>query len=436
MAAKKPAKKSTKKSAKKPALRVGFGLADVTPPLPFPMAGYVHKQERLAVEVRDPLTARAVAFSDGKKTAVVASVDLLLISIPLREGVRARLVERGVKIDGLLLSATHTHSSTGAFVDRPSTKPFMGVYRPAIFEQLVAGITDAVAEAVADLQAATLTFGQTQTTNLNWNRRHKDGPVDRAMMLLTAKRKGPDVHVISFGAHPVVVAEREHYAASADYPAELCKTFENRGDRAMFVVGPVGGVNVLFPEGPMDLDVHMELLLRLMREQMADAAKAAKPVKLGKGVSFGLGQTRLSIATPALFPPRLAWLDALAMPLRLYVRRFASRSVSEDGLTEVPVVRVGDVVYTGYPADLGAGVGLATRRIIEEAGLHVGAVASQTGDYVGYVHMPDDYERYENEDKVARWLTIYENAMAFTGRDTGLNLLEGFKRAFAAALEK
>jgi hypothetical protein len=120
----------------------------------------------------------------------------------------------------------------------------------------------------------------------------------------------------------------------------------------------------------------------------------------------------------------------------LYARRFARGAVREGESTQVPVVRAGELIFTGFPADLGAGVGLAARRQIEEAGFRAAAVASQTGDYVGYVHLPDDYERYEEDNKEMRGMTIYENALALTGRDTGLRLLEAFGRGLAAVQRK
>lgn len=423
---------TTKKATGKRKIRVGYGQADITPEQPFPLAGYVHRQERLADRVRDPLLARAAAFSDGKNTVAVTVVDLLLISAPLREAVEQKLAERSVDLAGLVLSATHSHSAAGGFVDRPSASAFMGRYRSYIFDGLVEGIAAAVAAAVKDLAPAELTWGVTQTANLNWNRRHKDGPVDRALSVVTVQRsRKKNLRIVTFGAHPVVVAEREHHAASACWPGDLCRSIEAEGDRAMVIVGPVGGVNVFFPEGPMEVETHMSLLLRLLREELDKAQAAAVPVKATKGVGFGLGETRIQVATPRLFPDRLAWLDTLALPLRLYVRHFARGAVRDGEIAQVPVARVGELIFTGFPADLGAGVGLAARRHIEEQGLRPAAIASQTGDYVGYVHLPDDYERFETENKDQRGMTIYENAMGWPGRQMGLDLLEAFRRGLA-----
>lgn len=409
---------------------VGFGKREITPPSPFPMAGMAGRTERLAERVRDPLQARALAFGDGQAVALVVSADLLLITSVLREAVEKRLREDGVAYEGLLLTATHTHSSTGGYWDVPSARLFMGRYRPEIFASLVEKIAAAAAAAVGDLSPADLSFGETQTTYLNYNRRHAEGPVDRALGVLDIKRQAGDVGVVFFGAHPVVVGFRDYHTASADYPGELIGSIEADGGAGMFVVGPVGGVNVLFPEGPLDTDVHLALLARLMREEVDRARAAAAPVEPGP-VAFASAGMSVEIAMPRLLPDRLAWADALLYPLRLWVRRFARRGLTEGHTTSVPVVRVGNLVFTGFPADLGAGVGLAARRLIEERSLRAAVVASQTGDYVGYVHLPPEYQQFDGGDLSTLWLNVYENGMSFGGRQVGRRLLETLAKALA-----
>jgi Neutral/alkaline non-lysosomal ceramidase, N-terminal len=412
-------------------IRAGFGVADITPPLPFPMAGMGDKKERLATKVRDPLMARALAFSDGKKTVAILAADLLMITADLRHAVDALLAKRKVKIDGVQLSGTHTHSAPGGFLDREASKLFMGTYRPAIFELLVERFTDAIEAAVKDLAAADLTFGEVQTVGLNYNRRHPDGPIDRTLGLLTIKRRKKNIRLAMFGAHPVVAAFREYNVASADYPGMIIRQFEAEGDHGMFLVGPVGGVNVLFPEGPMDLEFHLNLLTGLLREQIDLAGKAATPI-IGSDVDFAAGETTIKPTMPRLFPDSKVWADVLALPLRLWVKRFGRKNLGESMVTRVPVVRIGDLVFTGMPADLGAGVGLAARERIEKAGYRCAVVASQTDDYVGYVHLPAEYQQFNSEDKAAMWMTIYENGLGLGGRDVGRDLLKAFDTALAA----
>jgi hypothetical protein len=416
--------------ARRRGLAAGFAKRDFTPPLPFPLAGIAGKKERLAETVHDPLFARALALGDGKKTAVIVSADLLIITEGLRLAVERRLHELGVAYDGLLLAATHTHSSTGGYWDAPSAKLFLGAYRPAIFAALVENIAAAAAGAVADLQPAELRFGETQTTYLNYNRRHPQGPIDRTVGALAIARPGKNIRVACFGAHPVVVAFRELHAASADYPGAVAQTIEAEGDEALFLVGPVGGVNVLFPEGPLALAAHLPLLARLLREALDQALAAATPVR-GGDVAFAAGEAALRLATPRLFPDRLAWLDALALPLRLYARHFGRGGKLEGRRPRVPAARVGDLVFAGFPADLGAGVGLAARQAIAARGWRTAVTASHTDDYLGYVHLPAEYQQFETVDREAMWNSIYENAMAFGGRGMGEELLGALGRALA-----
>lgn len=418
----------SKTEKSKPAYNVGFGKQDITPPLPFPMAGIAVREGRPAKSVHDPLWARALAFFDGTTTAVVLSADLLLISEPLRDAVHKTVTERGGHLDGLLITATHTHSSTGGYLDRDVTKLFMGPFDPDIEALLVNGMAVAVLQALEDLSPSKIAFGEVQTEGLNYNRRHKLGPIDRTLGVLSISRREKDIQVVTFGAHPVVAAFRDYNAASADYPGELIREIEKGGDHAMFIVGPVGAVNVLYPEGPMELDVHLRLLKTLFMEKIDQARQGMLPTK-GTEVAFAYEEVTLTPGYPKLFVEGKEWADILAFPLRIYLHRFAKKSLGQQRRARVLVLRVGDLIITGFPADLGAGVGLAAKEIIAKSGLRTVVVASQTDDYVGYVHMPPDYSRFEWDDKDARWMTIYENAMAFTGRDTGTRLIEAFSKA-------
>lgn len=414
-------------------IRLGYAKGDITPPLPFPMAGYLHKQERLAERVRDPLCARVAVFDDGQRVLALILVDLLAITHVLREAVAERIRAKGVSLDGFLLTATHTHSAAGGYWEPKNTWGFMGRFRPELFEHLVEGIATTVAAAAAEPRPATLTFGAVPTEGLNFNRRHADGPVDRAFTAMTFTwDDGRRLRIFSFGGHPVIVSERDHHAASACWPGTLARTFEEEGDEAMVLVGPVGGVNVLHPEGPMEVEVHLRLVTRLLREQ-ADAALAqAEPVE-DLTLGFGVGEAAVDVVRPRLFPRRLGWADALIYPFRMWLQRFGRKALPKGHRTQVPVLKVGDVVFTGFPADVGAGVGLAARRIIDEQGLRTGAVASQTSDYVGYVHMPEDYELLNWDDKFLRGMTIYENGLGFGGRDMGTKLVAAFEAALAGA---
>ena len=54
-------------------LKAGFARVDITPPMGSFMPGYF--KDRRAKEVLDPLQINCVAFSDGKRKALVMQVD-------------------------------------------------------------------------------------------------------------------------------------------------------------------------------------------------------------------------------------------------------------------------------------------------------------------------------------------------------------------------
>ena len=423
----------TTTQAKPGDLRVGFAKQDITPPLPFPLAGMVDKKGRMADRIRDPLYARALVMTQGKKTVAVVCCDILLITAVLREAAQKAILNKGLTLDGLMLSATHTHSGVGAYWDSPSAAMFMGKYSPPVFDRIVAGICDVVIAAAANREPGELYFGETRTDGLNYNRRHKDGPIDPDLGVLTIRRKSKDIRVVAFGAHPVVVAFREYNSVSACWPGELIKAVEADGPEGMFITGPVGGVNVLFPEGPMKLDTHMGLLIPLLQKQVALAVENQEPVQ-GNPLAYAAGETIIHVTLPKLFPDSKAWADVLAYPLRLWVRKFGKGGLRDGKPARFSVVRIGDLILTGFPADLGAGVGLSAKARIKQAGFRTLVVASQTDDYVGYVHLPPEYQQFESKDKAAMWMNIYENAMAFGGRQVGTHMLAALDTALSQVL--
>jgi neutral ceramidase len=91
-------------------LQAGFAERDITPPKPFPMAGYFH--ERLSEGTADPLLARAAVFSDGRSQAAIVVCDLIGIWTDFSEVVRQRASRQtGIPTAAIVVSATHSHTA-------------------------------------------------------------------------------------------------------------------------------------------------------------------------------------------------------------------------------------------------------------------------------------------------------------------------------------
>lgn len=409
-------------------MQAGFAHHDITPPLPCPLAGMVVKGGRTAERVRDPLFARAAAFSDGERTVCLVSADLLIHHAAFTAAIEERIARAGQRFDALLLAATHTHSAPGGYWDAPSAISFMGEFRRDLFDALADGLAAAALDAARDLRPATLSLGVTRAPALNWNRRHPDGPVDDHVAVLLVDRDDGRHRLVSFGAHPVILSEKDTLAVSADFPGEVVRALAADGAGAIYVTGPVGGVSPLWPPHVKDAESHVALMRDALLARVREAEAAATPVT-DPGVAGTVVTRRLHIRTPKLFPQSWWPADLLALPARLWMKRFVQRGVGEHPRAPVTVLRLGDVVIAGFPADMGPDVSLAVRAHAARNDLRLFVAASHCNDFVGYVHLPPAYELPPRRGEDYASLTIYENAMGACGREVGAGFVEQFDEA-------
>jgi hypothetical protein len=404
-------------------LEAGWSRVDITPKEPVPLAGYTHWKERLSMRVRDPLYVRALAFREGATTAVELVYDLLLVTEELRAGIAGRLSDTGA---GVLVNATHTHSSMGGIWDSFLARRFMGKPRPWVVKHLLDSGERAAREAIAALQPAEARSASAVLPGLNGNRRDPAGPKDEELTVLRLVRGGDEAIVFSYPAHPVIVAERDHHAISADFPGEAVRLLERDVAFAAYVQGSLGGVDVLFPpDKAMPADVNV----RLMAEPLAIAALNLARVSARPGPSrVAFAAEDLALGAPdsrPFFDDELRRL--VDLPLRVLLNNLVA---AVPRVARVRGVRVGNWAVAGTPADLGVTIGLAGKDAARRAGIADPVVASQCDGYVGYLHRRDDYRKAPPGSHLG--MARYENAMNFFGRDTGERVLAAVEKVFAA----
>lgn len=405
-------------------LLVGYGEVEITPPRGTHLAGVVARRGRKAERLRDRLCARALFLATPEGSAVLVVADLLLITSALHAAVAARL---GIAPERLLLAATHNHSGPGQYWDLRRGALFMGPYRQELFDRLAAALAEAGARARGAAAPARAAAAAVEVVGASANRRQRLGPVDPELALVRFDcGAAPPISLVCFGAHPVVGCEREPHTCSADFPGELCRRLERRGDRAIFFTGAVGGTSPLFPEFPLTLDQHLTLLGDLLERAAERAARRLEPLSPAP-LEVAAIPVVLSPPTSRIFPQpgaRYAVAEAALTPVRRWLRRMAEEARSETA-TRLGWLRLGRLAWLGTPADLGVNAALALKRTMRAAGVRNPLVGSQCNDYVGYVHMPDDYRRIPQRG--FRWLAAYENAMSLSGHDAG--------QRFVAALQ-
>jgi len=242
--------------------RTGFARADITPPLGVPMAGYTFL--RKASAIRDNLELNVLAVSDGQKTAVILTADLLdLQDNDLALVMRRRIAAAAdVPVEAVYLHCTHTHLSP-AFgkADPNGETSFDG--DAAYCESLIEKACVAAKAAVADLVPATIAVGCAEAKRISFIRRFrmKDGGIrtnpgvnnpdilepigqaDETVQVIRFKREGRDeIVAVNFGTHPDTVGGD---AISADWPGFARRSVEKAIDGVKCIIfnGALGDVN-------------------------------------------------------------------------------------------------------------------------------------------------------------------------------------------------
>ena len=397
----------------------GYSRKPLPVTLPMPLAGHVTRKERMATFMRDPLEATAVVLESGGKLYAILAVDMLVVIEGLFVEVEGRLKEAG--FDGLYLTASHTHSGIGAYYDAKGIGYFMGNFRKEWKDNLVDTLVATALEARAEKKPVQdVRFGRAIVPGITMNRRDVRAVGDDRVVTLEFVRKGGDPLVVfSTSGHPVVVSCNRPELASADYPGELRKKFHSMGHRPLFLPGALGGVNILFPEMELDLDIHMDMVTRQLFDGLKEALDGGKSVDVPE-ITYDMERLSFNICFPPTAMKNAPFSVAMKGLVASTVGYLYSRKVSPPTvMAPATILRIGSVVLAGMPADFGLMATLDLRNRIETTfGLESG-VTSHTNGFAGYVHLPDEYDWHESARKE---FFLYENAMGWYGRDVGKRL--------------
>ena len=239
-------------------MNTGYAKTCIDPPLGTPIIGYYIP--RFVKGVADSLYARAVAFDDGKRRAVVVALDICLLPQKYYDAMKDAVVAAtGIDRDAIFINCSHTHTGPlvgGDFATRNRSSEEYDAL-------LVAGVRDAAVQAFSDLRQSRFGVARAQAKNISFVRRYrmKDGSVatnpgvgnqgidhalgtpNETVSLVRIDREGGDaVFMVNFGTHPDSVGGEY---VSADYPGVVCALLERAlpGVRCVFLQAPQGDVN-------------------------------------------------------------------------------------------------------------------------------------------------------------------------------------------------
>lgn len=461
-------------------LKAGAVAFDITPPLGVALAGLL--TPRYAVDVDDPLFARAVVLEDeGGVEGRVAMVCCDLICMP-GETVRAARAMIGragdVPAERVLVVATHTHTA-------PSPTGLRGTPREdSYMDGVPERIATAVGLAARRLRPARVRWGvghvdgvafnrrfrmQDGTVRMNPGRMNVDaiepvGPIDPELGVLWIEADGfsdsrPIAAIACFALHYVGTDNMEHVSAdyfgryagwvTRAYGTEVVPMLLNgtSGDinnadvrdpkpisgarQAERVAGILAGETVKVVErlrsaSEVGLRVETERFrFRRKRITAADLETAERVLKVPEEAPLEEIRERAGIGEGGPF----SWVVGQPLPpreLRAYARECRLlAAMPEEQETEIMALRIGECALVGLPGEIFVELGLAIK---ERSPFETTLVASLANDYVGYV---PTRRAQEEEGGYETWASRSALPEAGTGEkmvETAVRLLDKLTR--------
>jgi Neutral/alkaline non-lysosomal ceramidase, N-terminal len=376
-------------------LTAGAARVSLAVPAGAPLAGYGSVARRMLVPdvlgrhahafwfkpfdgERDTLATRALVLQSGDARVAWVAIDLLAVDRSFTAEVERRLAAGGTRPVTLIVSASHTHSGPGAFVDS-AVLGWLALDRldSAVREALVTAVVAAVQQADAVQKPARVGAGSVTAPRVVASR--LDGPVDPEMLVLkvTTARGAPLALVWNYAIHGTALGAR-NLRLSGDVMGEASRRLERQlGAPALFVNGAVGDVSPARHGERATTDIGAEL---------AESASAGwARAEAVTGSTLGTGQLKVSLPSPSLSLRNClrGWMPAsFGLPLGSIFPR-------ETALTAVVL---GDVGWVTFPGELQTRLGLGVKQAAS-ARLRRALVAGVSNDYLGYFLATTDYQR-------------------------------------------
>ena len=347
-----------------PCLRAGAASVPLAIPPGTPLAGYGSPARRLLVPdvfgrsphafwfkphagELEPLAARALVLDTAGARVVWIAVDLVAVDREFTATV-ARNLERVLGAPAtIIISASHTHSGPGAFIDS-AVMGFVAVDRPDVVVR--DGLVQATVEAARRAATAVVParIGALTVEGPSVTRGRLQHPPDRDLLVMkvVAREGAPIALVWNFAIHGTMLGPK-NLSASGDVMGIASRRLErDLGVPALFVNGTVGDVS---PQR------HGREAALVVGAELAQAVRATWD-RITRVDDARLGVRTLTVALPS---PSLSirnctgrWVPRwLGVPLGWIWRSDAT----------LTAVAVGDVAAVTIPGELQSALGQALK---------------------------------------------------------------------------
>jgi len=396
-------------------LRAGAAVAAIAVPEGAPLAGFSergpgnHHTGQLA-----PVEARAlvIAAPGGHPRVAIVTLDVLLVTPPLRTALRERAA--ALELDGLILAATHTHSGPGGYASHwPAEAGVFGWYDPAMLRALTQAAGSALAAAARALTPAALGVAVAASPSLALNRRHANGPIDPSIPVLRVDGASgePIATLFSLAAHAAVLRPDNQHL-SPDYPGAARDFVEaRRGGIALFLAGPLGDQNPRVPPAataPADPAAQQRDARELGEKLGALVVDAADLASVSEEAPVAFAETAYPLPPIDVNAACAGWIFAP------FFYAMAWKTLPSESV--LAAARFGSLRVLASPYELGVEVAARIRAGADGPLM----IVAHANDWLGYLLEPDDYASGG-----------YESCLGFHGERAALPFAAAAQRLLA-----
>ncbi|OOG78695.1 neutral/alkaline non-lysosomal ceramidase N-terminal domain-containing protein [Algoriphagus sp. A40] len=362
-----------------------------------PLSGYGGRPGT-ATAVHDSIYIKSAAIRVGQRTLVIVGSDLLIMPPDAARIVVDRAnAELDLDRSDLLFTATHTHSSIGAWSGGYIGESFNGPHNPLVTDWIAQQIFNSIALAVQDLQPGSIGMGSLPISHFVRNRLvGEKGKIDPDFMLIQVEQaSGKKALIGSYNAHATTLGS-SNLEISAEYPGYWQRKLEqSEFDLAIFLAGSVGSHSY------RNVDGEKFEKTKFLGEALVDSVQAYLPNILMKD-SIAVRSMTLKVSLPEL---QFRITDGLRLrPI------WAEKLFPEVGEVYLQATRLDSLVWGTTPSDFSGETTLLYKNAAGAKDLRA-MVTSFNGAYTGYI-IPCKYHHLEGyEPRIMNWFGPGYNPM-------------------------
>jgi hypothetical protein len=144
-------------------VQVGWSRVNLLPPFTTPIAIDAKRGGKHFDGVHDSIYMRAFVFKQGNQKIAYVSADLLIIPPTVTNIFDSLLVKQGYDTRNIFFTATHTHTSIGAWHNSYVGEIFAGKYDARVPVHIADCISKAILQAEKNCQPAKIGYGEFAT---------------------------------------------------------------------------------------------------------------------------------------------------------------------------------------------------------------------------------------------------------------------------------